>query len=119
MCFRTYLDNNIVYSFQSVYRAGHSYETVLLREHNAIVTTVDKGNVSYLVFLNLSAALDTIDHDHLFYILERYIRIGGSALRLIRSYLSDRTQIIQIDDIMSDFFIVCYVGCHRAQFWDQ
>ena len=29
--------------------------------------------------------------------------IGGSALQLIRSYFSDRTQRVQIDGIMSDF----------------
>ena len=44
-----------------------------------------------------------IDHDNLFYILEKYVGIGGSALRLIRSYFSDRTQRVQIDCIMSDF----------------
>ena len=38
------LDNNIVDSFQSVYRAGHSCETALLRVYNDIVTTVGKGN---------------------------------------------------------------------------
>ena len=60
------LDNNIVDSFQSAYRAGHS----LLRVYNDIVTTVGKGNGSFLVLLDLSAAFDTIDHDNLFYILE-------------------------------------------------
>ena len=48
----------------------------------------------YLVLLDLSAAFDTIAHDNLFYILERYVGIGGSALRLIRSYFSHRTQIV-------------------------
>ena len=71
--------------------------------YNDIVTTVGKGNGSFLVLLNLSAAFDMIDHDNLFYILEKYVGIGGSALRLIRSYFSDRTQIVQIDGIMSDF----------------
>ena len=85
-------DNNIVDSFQSAYRAGHSCETALLRLYNAIVTTVGKANGSFLVFLDLSAAFDTIDHDNLFYIIEKYVGIGGSALRLIRSYFSDRTQ---------------------------
>ena len=97
------LDNNIVDSFQSAYRAGHSCETALLRVYNDIVTTVGKGNGSFLVLLDLSAAFDTIDHDNLFYILEEYVGIGGSALRLIRSYFSDRTQRVQIDGIMSDF----------------
>ena len=70
---------------------------------NDIVTTVGKGNGSFLVLLDLSAAFDTIDHDNLFYILEKYVGIGRSALRLIRSYFCDRTQRVQIDDIMSDF----------------
>ena len=71
--------------------------------YNDIVTTVGKGNGSFLVLLDLSAAFDTIDHDNLFYILEKYIGIGDNTLRLIRSYFSDRTQRIQIDGIMSDF----------------
>ena len=50
----------------------------------------------------MSAAFDTIDHDNLFYILEKFVGIGGSALRLIRSYFSDRTQRVQIDGIVSD-----------------
>ena len=41
--------------------------------------------------------------DNVFYILEKYVGIGGSALRLIRSYFSDRTQRVQIDGILSDF----------------
>ena len=97
------LDTNIVDRFQSAYRAGHSCETALLRVYNDIVTTVGKGNGSFLVLLDLSAAFDTIDHDNLFYILDKYVGIGGSALRLIRSYFSDRTQRVQIDGIMSDF----------------
>ena len=33
----------------------------------------------------------------------KYVGIGGSALRLIRSYFSDRTQRVQIYGILSDF----------------
>ena len=95
-------DNNIVDSFQSAYRAGHSCETALLCVYNDIVTTVGKGNGSFLVLLDLSAAFDTIDNDHLFYILEKYIGIDGSALRLILSYFSNCTQRVQIDGIMTD-----------------
>ena len=54
------LDSTIVDSFQSAYRAGHSCETALLRVYNDIVTTVGKGNWSFLVLLDLSAAIDTI-----------------------------------------------------------
>ena len=57
----------------------------------------------FLVLLDWSAAFDTIDHDNSLYILEKYVGIGGSALRLIRSYFCDRTKRVQIDDIRSDF----------------
>ena len=95
------LDNNIVDSFQSAYRAGHRCETALLRVYN-IVTTVGKDNGSFLVLLDLPAAFDTIDLDNVFYILEKYVGIGGSAPRLIRSHFCDRKQRVQIDGIMSD-----------------
>ena len=71
-----------------------------------MVTTVGKGNGSFLVHLDLSAAFDTIGHDTLFYILEKYVGIFGIALRLILSSFSDRTQRVQIDGIMSDFAIL-------------
>ena len=83
-----------------------------------IVTTVGKGNGSFFV-LDFSAAFDTIDHDNLFYILERYVGIGGSALRLIRSYFCNRTQIVLIDGIMSDLLCGVPQGSVLGpmQFW--
>ena len=47
------------------YRYGHNTETALLPVYNDIVTMAGKGNGSYLVLLDLSAAFDTIDHDTL------------------------------------------------------
>ena len=103
-------DNSILDNFQSAYKAGHSCETALLRVYNDIVTTIGKGNGAFLVLLDLSAAFDTIDHDNLFYMLERYVGIRGNALRLIKSYFSGRSQRVQIDGILSDIAsIVCGV----------
>ena len=88
-----------------MYMYGHRTETP-----SDIVTMVGKGNGSYLVLLDLSAAFDTIDHDTLFVILEKYIGITGSALQLLKSYLSDRSQQVLIDDVMSGVAnIVCGV----------
>ena len=72
-------DNDLIDKFQSAYRCGHNTETVLLRVYSDIVTMVGKSNGSYLVLRDLSAAFDTIDHDTLFVILEKYIGITGSA----------------------------------------
>ena len=97
------VNNDIVDNFQSAYNAGHSCETALLRVYNNIVTTIGRGYGAMLVLLNLSAALDTIDHDNLFCILEKYVGICGNVLKLIRSYFPIRTQRVQIDDVLSDF----------------
>ena len=97
------INNDIVDNFQSAYKAGHSCETALLRVYNDIVTTIGKGNGAMLVLLDLSAAFDTIDHDNLFCILEKYVGIRGNALKLIKSYFSNRTQRVQIDDVFIRF----------------
>ena len=80
----------------------------MLHVYSAIVTMVGKGNGSYLVLLALSAAVDTINHGTLFAILDKYIGITGSALQLLKSYFSDRSQRVLIDDVMSGVAnIVC------------
>ena len=40
----------------------HSTESALLKEHNDIITSMDKGEVTALTMLDLSATFDTIDH---------------------------------------------------------
>ena len=41
---------------------------------------------------------------------EKYVGICGNALKQIKSYFSNRTQRVQIDDVLSDFAnIICGV----------
>ena len=78
--------------------------------YNDIVTTIGSDNGAMLVLLDLSAAFDTIDHDNLFCILEKYVGICGNILKLIKSYFSNRTQRVQID-VLPDFAnIICGVS---------
>ena len=78
--------------------------------YSDIVTTIGKGNGSFLVLLDLSAAFDTIDHSNLFDILEKYVGITRDALQFIKSYFSDRSQSTRIESIMSDIVhIICGV----------
>ena len=74
---------------------------------------VGKGNESYLVLLELSAAFDT-NHDTLFVISEKYIGITGSALQLLKSYFSDRSQRVLIDEKSCLELPTLCVGCHRV-----
>ena len=104
------INNDIVYNFQSAYKAGHTCETALLKVYKDIVTSIGRGNSSMLGLLDLSAAFDTIAYDNLFCIREKYVGICGNALKLIKSYFSNRTQRVQIDDVLLDFAnIICGV----------
>ena len=59
-------------NMQSGYKAGHSCETALLRVYNHNINTIGRGNGAMLGLLYLYSAFDTIYHDNLFYILEKY-----------------------------------------------
>ena len=89
---------------QSAYRQFHSTETALLRVRNDILLNMNSQHVTLLVFLDLSAAFDTIDHTVLLKRLEDKFGFSGTALEWFRSYLSDRFQQVVIDGVRSDKF---------------
>ena len=103
-------DTSVVEKFQSAYKAHHSTETALLRVFNDILFSIDQGGGEILVLLDLSSAFDTIDHAVLFDLWHDTFRISGTALSLLKSYLHDRTQCVQIDGIISEYAkLVCGV----------
>lgn len=62
----------------------------------------EKGNKNYTLglFLDLSKAFDTVDHDILLYKLDKY-GIRGSPLLWLKSYLTDRRMYTIIDNVAS------------------
>ena len=89
---------------QSAYRRHHSTETALLKVKNDILMNMENQKVTLLVLLDLSAAFDTVDHRILLDRLQFDFGISGSALNWIESYLSNRTQRIYIDGVLSSNF---------------
>jgi hypothetical protein len=64
---------------------------------NDLLLAINKQKVSALILLDLSAAFDTIDHQILLTRLSSFYGITDSALKLISSYLHDRTQSVNIN----------------------
>ncbi|GFS23555.1 reverse transcriptase-like protein [Elysia marginata] len=93
----TYLgETGLAPILQSAYRPLHSTETALLRFHN-IIRQVDQRKAVMLVLLDLSAAFDTIDQDCLLNCLQKQFGMKGVALIWLASYVSERSQAVQIN----------------------
>ena len=83
--------NRLMPKTQSAYRKYHSTETAVTRVYNGLLLAADRGQVSALCLLDLTAAFDIVDHELLLR-LERQFGLRGTALMWLwfRSYLSGR-----------------------------
>jgi hypothetical protein len=88
--------------FQSAYSEGKSTETALLRVKNDILMAMDHQEVTVLIMLDLSAAFDTVNHTILLDRLEKRCGVTGKALQWFMSYLSNRRQMVKIEDSKSE-----------------
>ena len=74
---------------------------------NKITTAIDRKEITAGVFLDLSKAFDTLNHEILLAKLQHY-GINGLTLKWIKSYLMGRKQFVQIKESRSsEQTIVC------------
>ena len=72
--------NRLMPKTQSTYRKYHSTKTAVTRVYNDLLLAADRGQVSALCLLDLTAAFDTVDHQLLLLRLERQFGLRGTAL---------------------------------------
>ena len=92
--------NDLFYKSQYGFRQRHSTELAALELSDRLYDQLDNGEIPIAIFLDLSKAFDTLDHEILLEKL-RYYGIGGSALKWFHSYLSNRQQYIVFDGTTS------------------
>ena len=95
------ISKGIINENQFGFRKGHSTSNALNYSVEYIESLLAQRQHVLCIFIDLSKAFDTIDHNKLVTKLERY-GIRGNALQLISSYLSNRKQYVNVLDAKSD-----------------
>ena len=90
-----------MYIIQYGFRTGHSTELAALELIDKLSKSIDSNEIPINIYLDLSKAFDTLDHNILLEKLH-YYGIHGKALKLCTSYLLNREQFVEITNIKSD-----------------
>ena len=93
--------NNIFYNKQFGFGGGHSTDHPLINLVDNIYSSFNENKYTLGVFIDLSKAFDTVDHEILLKKLELY-GVKGNVLNWFKSYLKNRKQYIEIEDQKTD-----------------
>ena len=99
--FEYFEENKLLYSSQYGYRKNHSTETACLELIDKLYKQLDDNQSPFCVFIDLSKAFDTINHNILIAKL-KYYGFDQSALSWLKSYLADRKQFVEVDGYKSE-----------------
>ena len=99
---KTHLEKNrLLADTQNAYREKRSVTTAMLQLHDEILKKQDENVDSACIFLDCSAAFDTISHRVLLGKLKLY-GVDEQSLRWVTSYLAGRAQFVSIGGKRSD-----------------
>jgi len=86
--------HSLLPSHQSAYRRQHSTETAVLKIVSDLLLACDRGQVTLLALLDLSAAFDTVDHHILLDRLQSAFFVRGPVIDWIQSFITNRSQTV-------------------------
>ena len=87
------------------FRKNLSTENAIVEFQDRLVKQLSRGNLGLGVFLDLSKAFDTLDHNILLHKLNR-LGIRGITLNWFNSYLKDRYQQVKFINSSSSFQLI-------------
>ena len=95
------VSNKLIYESQYGFRDEHSTELAGLELCDRISEYIDKNKIPITIYLDLSKAFDTLDHNILLRKL-KYYGVSGPAFNWFHSYLSNRHQYSEMNGCISD-----------------
>lgn len=101
----------ILSNSQYGFRPNHSTATAIMELTEEITNAIDKKHYLVSIFVALQKAFDTLDHKILLHKLYKY-GIRGVAHQWVTSYLKNRSQFVEIDNIKSNN---CNITCGVPQ----
>lgn len=94
--------NSLMHENQSGFRPDHSCTSALIKVTESLRQNSENRNISFLVLLDHSKAFDMVHHSTLCSKLNVFFRFSSSAVNLIQSYLSGRSQSVFTKNNISD-----------------
>ena len=94
--------NNLHEESQFAYKTHHNTENMMLGIVDEVLRGFDENQATVIIFLDLSAAFDTIDVDKFLEIMQEEIGVDDIALQWFKSFLDQRTQRVKIENEYSD-----------------
>ena len=93
--------NGLFYPNQYGFRKGHSTEQATLELIDRLTQDISNNKNPFAIFLDLSKAFDTLDHNILLDKLNHY-GVKDNKLQWFRSYLTGRSQYVDMDGVTSE-----------------
>lgn len=91
--------NKLLYRKQLGFQKNCSTEHAIMQFTRDILESFEKGEYTLGVFIDLSKAFDTVDHEILLKKL-KYYGVKGINLNWLKSYLSNRKQYVHSDGVL-------------------
>ena len=100
-----FTNNNLFFKSQYGFRAMHSTELASLELNERIITEMDAGNIPINIYIDLSKAFDTLNHEILLSKLY-YYGFRGESMALMKDYLNNRKQCVNYNDHTSSYLSI-------------
>ena len=89
-------EHNLLYDKQFGFQASHSTDHAIIELTNQIYNSFNENKFTLGVFIDLSKAFDTVNHDIIITKL-KYYGVKNTNIKWFKSYLSSRKQFIAYD----------------------